>query len=161
MIKKIVYFVTTVILMFSVSGAAGADCDFECGHEVKNYDNLKLAYINATFNTEWYELKSYSERIGEITAKKVNFIFWNKKYMGRVIPLFGSDQINYALRHFKKIYGDSHKNIQEKYYLWMTADEIINVRRFSLQLGQIEIYCRQYFEEWKASREPKTELKEQ
>ena len=118
---------------------------FKCAEIGKPDDNLKLVYSNSVLETDWYEADSDSVSFGGVVSNKINYLFWHRQYYAKIVAIYGSDSINETLRYLRKKYGHPFQS-KNRIYGWIADDKIILSRRFSLHLGQVEIYCRDLYE---------------
>jgi len=133
------------LLFFFPFSVFAEPTNFKCGESAKNTNNLNLAYTNITLNVEWYEpIDEEPSTIESVSSYKINYLFWNKKYYAKIISLLGASDINESLRYLRSTYGSPFRS-KNNIYGWINDSQIILSRRFSLNLGQIEFYCKELY----------------
>lgn len=136
--KRLIVYIAIILLAPLISQAD--DTQFFCGDKYIEKANLKLVYINTTFDVNWYELNKDSFQFGKYTSNRINYLFVKDEYYAKVISILGSDNITEVLRYLNSNLGSPYRN-DKKVFGWMKGDTIILHRRFSLHLSQVEIYC--------------------
>lgn len=130
----------TIVLFFFIVPHVYAIDECECGQKVPENQGLNLVYLSVRMDLEWYSKEKDQAKFEDIVIKRVNYLYWNKKYYATIVPIYGSENINEILRQLKEKYGPPiHLHGSDK--IWINEGRIITFQRFSLHLGQTGIVC--------------------
>jgi len=157
--KKI--FLILISLLGSVlSSNADYFGDIICDQSIATIKDYELEYANPTFAVKWYKIGDTKQKFGTIESNIVNYLFLEGKFYGKVFGIIGKDNINGILRFFKeelkrvyeaenssKIFVDPIRR-RDGSWLYMKPNQVVIVSRFSLHLGQVQILCREAWENY-------------
>lgn len=143
MCKKLIIFCAIFFILSNVALADYFD-DIKCHQHISTQPKLKLVYTNVSLFFYWYRCDNASIKFGDVKSDLVNYLFMSKWFFGKVVAIYGSEDINEVLRFLQKEHGGPFR-IKNRTYTWLTNDKVIFVKRFSLHLAQVEILCRELY----------------
>lgn len=116
--------------------------DLKCRQNVNSIDGLILEYMNPTMSMQWHKIDDEDYEIFNVKFAHGNYVFRGPATFAKVATVQGKDKIHHLLRSFQKKYGSLERVKGEHSCIWETEERTILLRRFSVHLGQVEIYCR-------------------
>jgi len=136
-----------LIVFFSIVRVGFCDYfnDISCSDNLSDYDDFTYVYLADDFHTEFYTKVDAKIKFGDHMFNKVLYIFKDKKFYGKQIPVCSNQEFHDLLRYFQKTYGDISYSKKHSYG-WMLDDKWIFIKRFSYHLGEVNIVCRKQFE---------------
>jgi hypothetical protein len=157
--NKMLRSILLVIMLFLPKLSYGDYFDgIKCSQDISTIKYLELEYIDRSMTMKWYKIDNTRAKFGNVESDIISYIFWDNKFYGKECSIIGKDAINMVLRFFKEQVEASYEDkpelqvfahpIQRKDGSWvfLKADEVIIIRRFSVHLGQVQILCRKLWE---------------
>lgn len=130
----------------------------QCNQKISDLSGHRHIHSNLVTQQNWYEVDGTKFKISEVESDVVAFKFWGSSFYGIEIGITGKDKINHVLRYLKakaeKIYMNDPENSffsnpitnSDHEYGFVFPSEVVILKRFSVNLGQVEVICRdQYF----------------
>ncbi|QJT08333.1 hypothetical protein [Oceanidesulfovibrio marinus] len=136
------YILLALFLMLTVP--AHADDLFngmDCNGTTPIPEEYEMAYFKLVPKTETYYLPGETITLGNATSPYVNYVYRDKKFKNKDIPLFGNENITNTLRYLQNTYGQPHY-AKDHAYCWPTEDYAICLKRFEFHLAKIGVFCR-------------------
>ena len=131
---------------------------FQCRQNISTIKNAIPEYTQLEARMTWYKIDEPLVKFGSVESDIVSYKFWGDYFYGMEVGIVGKENINELLRYFKKeaerIYNNNadlemfSKPIRNKgdEWLFLMPNEVIILKRFSVNLGQLEVVCRaRYF----------------
>ena len=136
-----------MLVLFATSSVYGDDYfkGIVCEQDISTVKNLTPVYMNTLMTVTWYEKDDDHIAIGSVESERVNYLFWENKFYGKVIAIYGAENITEVLRFFQTKYGHSITIDKKRMTIWLTDDHVFRVTRFSFHLGLVEVLCREMF----------------
>ena len=76
-------------------------------------------------------------------------LIWKDKFLGIAIDIYKKDDYNELIRYFEKKYRTTIRSDKNKKLIWITDNEVIIVNRFTTHLAQVQILCKELYDNMK------------
>lgn len=148
-----------MISLFAASALHGGNIDgLKCGTNISELPQLEIEYI--MYSYVLYKDEHNSTTFGSVEPISASYFFSGDRFVVKVYSITGRDNINEVLRYFTKRLEQYNNQKPEKIitpipmerkdgsWLFVEKERAIIIRRFSHNLGQVSILCRDMWEEY-------------
>ena len=137
-----------VIILSSTFANADYFRGIKCAQNVSEVEGLILDATKGTnFEKKEYRIKNDLIQIGEVKSNLISYLFWNDRFFGITIDIFKKEDYNKIIRYFNEKHGPVIRSDKNKSLIWLTENAVIIVNRFSTHLSQVQVLCRDLYNE--------------
>ena len=145
----ILFFIFLNLFLYAGKSYSDYLSEIYCEDKVSDHEELEIeGFKDTLLKVALYKRAKDSIKIGDLKFDIINYIFEENRYIGKSIPVVKKDVINQLLETLDKEHKLIEKQDDKRELLWITKEgEFVVFKRYSMQLGELFIYCHYYYKE--------------